>query len=134
DVGENPEFITYRKDSYENRRQYYFIYELVQGEEVLSSNISFFVPQKYLALEMPGLKYDFQKDNGQLIVNISVERFAAYVELGLKESYALFSDNYFHLLPGKTKTVKIMESEVPDTELMKQFYVKSLVDSYWEGN
>lgn len=130
EVGENPEFITYRKDSYENRRQYYFMYELVQGKDILSSNISFFVPQKYFALENPKLKYDFQKVNGQLIVNISAERFAAYVELGLKESYTRFSDNYFHLLPEKTKAVKIIESEVSDTELMKQLYVKSLVDSY----
>ena len=129
-VGENPEFITYRKDSYENRRKYYLCYQLAQGEKVLSSNVSFFVPQKYLALEEPNLKYDLLNCDGQWHIAITCERFAAYVELGLKNGYARFSDNYFHLLPGESKEITIIESEIPAEEIQNQFYAKSLIDSY----
>ena len=48
DVGENLEYVTYRKDSYENRGKYYLSIKLVQGDKELSSNVQFFVHQKYL--------------------------------------------------------------------------------------
>jgi beta-mannosidase len=130
EAGENPEYITYRKDCYENRGQFYLSYSLVQAGRELCSNVSFFALQKYLALEDPELEYEIKKDGDQLVVKVSAQRFAAYVELGLKESYARFSDNYFHLLPGEVKMIKLIESEVPVTEIENQFYIKSLVDSY----
>jgi hypothetical protein len=52
------------------------------------------------------------------------------VELGVRDSYARFSDNYFHLLPGETRTVYVVSSEVPPRELKKGFFVRSLIDSY----
>jgi beta-mannosidase len=130
EVGENPEYITYRKDSYENRGKYYLSIKLVQGDKELSSNVLFFIHQKYLQLGDPLIKYEIEKKDGELFVNIISERFAAYVELGLKNSYARFSDNYFHLLPGKTKSLKVLETEVETEEFIKQLYIKSLLNSY----
>jgi beta-mannosidase len=130
DVGENPEYVTYRKDSYENRGKYYLSIKLVQEDKELSSNVLFFVHQKYLQLEEPHITYEIEKKDEELSVNITSERFAAYIELGLKNSYARFSDNYFHLLAGKTKRLKVLETEVEAEEFIKQFYIKSLIDSY----
>jgi len=61
---------------------------------------------------------------------LSATHFAAYVELGLRNSYSRFSDNFFHLLPSESKTVYVVSSEVPDDEFSKQLYAKSLVDTY----
>jgi hypothetical protein len=130
EIGENPDHVTYRKDSFEKRRQYYLAYTLSRGTHNLSSNVSFFVPQKYVALNDPGLKYEVEEENGRWIVTVSTERFAAYVELGVKDGYARFSDNYFHLMPGVAKKIIVVDSEVSDERFMKRFYVKSLVDSY----
>ncbi len=130
EVGENPAYHTYRKESYEQRRNYYISYKLVQGDKVLSSNIEVFVPYKYLALQGPLLKHKIEKDDNSLVIEIAAEKFAAFVELGLKNSYARFSDNYFHLLPGEMKKIEVVESEISNEEFMKQFYAKSLIDSY----
>ena len=130
EVGENPEHGTYRKESYENRSRYYLSYRLVGAKRVLSSDVAFFVPPKYLQLEKPHLKCKIKSMDGQLIVTVSADGFAAYVALGLKNGYARFSDNYFHLLPGETRRVEVIEAEVPDQEFRKQFLLKSLVDSY----
>jgi len=131
-VGENPEHTTYRDTNYANRARYYLTYRLVQGECVLSSNISFFAPFKYLALEQPQLRCQVAKENDCLVVTIAAERFAAFVELGLANDYARFSDNYFHLLPGKLKKIQIVECSLVEEEVSRRFYVKSLFHSFAE--
>jgi beta-mannosidase len=130
EVGENPDYLTYRKDSYENRSKYYLYYELADKDQVLSSNVSFFVPPKYLQLSEPEIKYTINQENGMWIISLTSRNFAAYLELGLKNGYALFSDNYFHLLPGEEKKIQVLQSEVSDNEFPENFYVKSLIDSY----
>jgi beta-mannosidase len=130
EVGENPEYATYRKESYENRRQFYIAYKLVRGDDVLSQNVSYFVFPKYFALIDPDISYTLKKDNDHTLIDITSKQFAAYVELGLKNSYARFSDNYFCLLPGEKRRIRVIESEIPSSEFEEQFYVKSLIDSY----
>lgn len=132
-VGEDPEHTTYRDTSYANRAQYYLAFRLVQGECVLSSNVCFFAPFKYLTLEQPQLSWQVAKENDGLVVTLAAERFAAFVEMGLAEGYARFSDNYFYLLPGEPKKVQIVECNLTEQEVRRQFYVKSLFHSYAGG-
>jgi beta-mannosidase len=131
-VGENPAQATYRDTNYANQAQYLLAYSLVQGNRVLSSNVSFFAPPKYWTLEDPRLKYDMKTENGHLVVAISAERFAAYVELGLANGYVRFSDNYFHLLPGESKKLQIVECNLTEEQVQQRFYVKSLFHSFAE--
>jgi beta-mannosidase len=131
-VGEDPEHTTYRDTNYANRAQYYLAFRLVQGECVLSSNVFFFAPFKYLTLEQPQLSWQVAKENDGLVVTLAAERFAAFVELGLANHYARFLDNYFHLLPGELKKIRIAECNLTEEEVRQQFYVKSLFHSYAE--
>ena len=129
-VKENPELSTYRKDSYRNRSNLLLSIKLVQGDNLLSSDIVTFVPPKYWQLKDPELKYSIAMENGRKKITLSANHFAAYVELGVNNSYAQFSDNYFHLLPGETKTIYVTSSEVPDNEFRKRFFARSLIDTY----
>ncbi len=131
-VGENPEHTTYRDTDYANRAHYYLTYCLAQGACVLSSNISFFAPFKYLTLEQPQLRYEVTKEKDYVFVTLATERFAAFVELGLAEDYARFSDNYFHLLPGESKKIQFVECNLTEEEIQRRFYVKSLFHSFAE--
>ena len=129
-VRENPELSTYRKESYRKREKVYMSVRLTRGDSLLSSNTIFFVPPKHWELEQPEIKFSQTLENGKKKIVITTTRFAAYVELGVKDSYARFSDNYFHLVPGETKTVYVISSEVPDKEFKKGFFVRSLIDTY----
>jgi beta-mannosidase len=129
EVAEAPDRRTYRKESYENRRQYYLAYRLVQGERELSSNVSFFVPPKYLALRPPGLRCSARKVEDRWVVDLVAEGFAAFVHVGLRESYALFSDNDFHLLPGQPRTIEVLSAEVPEDQIAGRLFAWSLIDS-----
>lgn len=128
EIGENPEHITYRNTNYENRSRFYLAYQLAQGDRVLSANVSFFAPWKYLALTDPGLKCEVSRNSP--VVTVSAERFAAYVELGLRGRYARFSDNYFHLLPGEAREIAVIEGAATMDEVKDLIYAKSLVDSF----
>jgi beta-mannosidase len=129
-IRENPDLSTYRKESYRKRENVYLSLKLIQGDSILSSNVVFFVPPKYWKLEEPEIEYSLTAQSGRKKIVLSANRFAAYVELGLRHSYSRFSDNFFHLLPGEIKTVEVISSEVPDNEFSKQLYVKSLIDTY----
>jgi beta-mannosidase len=129
-VNETPELSTYRKESYRNRSNYFLSLRLTKNDSLLSSNVVFFVPPKYWPLNEPGIKYTILKENGKTKINVSAKSFAAWVELGVKDSYARFSDNFFHLLPGETKSVFVENSEVTDRDLTEGFFVKSLIDTY----
>jgi len=129
-VNEDPELSTYRKESYRNRPEVLLSLRLVHGEILLSSNIVTFVAPKYWPLKDPEIKHTMAIENGRQKITLTAKSFAAWVEIGVKDSYAQFSDNYFHLMPGETKTIYVISSEVPDNELSKRFFVRSLIDTY----
>ncbi|UCH09909.1 MAG: glycoside hydrolase family 2 protein [Fidelibacterota bacterium] len=130
EIGEHPEHQTYRKDSYESRSKYYLAYRLVEAGAEISSNVSFFTPQKYLQLTDPHLEYSIGSQDGELAVTVSADRFAAYVALGLDQGYARFSDNFFHLLPGEARVINVVEQEVSNRDFRRYFHVTSLIDFY----
>ena len=115
------------------RRNYFLAYQLVRGREILSSNFEIFVPYKYLALQNPELTFTLDKKDNDLIANVSAKKVALFVELGLKDSYARFSDNYFHLLPGESKAIRVRDMDIPESEFETRFYVKSLIDAFIEN-
>ncbi len=129
EVGEPQGRRTYRKESYENRRRHYLECRLVQGERELSSSVSFFVPPRYLALEPPDLRLETRKAGDRRVVEVTAERFAAFVHVGVRDGYALFTDNDFHLLPGETRRLEVVSSEVADVELGPRLFVRSLIDA-----
>ncbi|MFC1481378.1 glycoside hydrolase family 2 protein [Candidatus Neomarinimicrobiota bacterium] len=129
-VAENPKHQTYRKDSYENRSKYYLAYTLVDGEQELSSNVTFFAPPKCLALVEPNLSYHVEREGDETYVIVRADQFAAYVALGLNQGYARFSDNFLHLLPGEEREFRVTEYAGSQRRLKEQLFVMSLVDSY----
>jgi beta-mannosidase len=129
EIGERDGRRTYRKESYESRRRHYVEYRLLQAERELSSNVSFFVPPKYLALEPPGLRLETRKQEDRRVVEVTAKRFAAFVHVGVRDGYALFTDNDFHLLPGETRKVEVVSSEIPDEEIGARLFLRTLIDA-----
>lgn len=121
---------TYRKESYRIRENTFLSFRLVQGDSLLSSNMVFFLPPKHWSLKEPGIKYTMAMEQGQIKIVVTAERFAAYVELGVHGSDARFSDNYFHLLPGETKTVLVVSSDLSFKEFRSGFFARSLINTY----
>ena len=130
EMGEDPGHVTYRNTNYESKSEHYLAYRLLGETGELSRDVTFFAPPKYAALADPVLKYEVNIRDGRISIDLTAAYFTAYVELGLREGYALFSDNFFHLWPGEAKKVWVVRSETPQDELRRQLYVRNLVDTF----
>lgn len=71
--------------------------------EVLAENFLLLAEPKELRLPDPGLGWEITADT----ITIWAERFAGYVWLHVPGTKVAFSDNWFHLAPGQTRTVAL---------------------------
>jgi beta-mannosidase len=102
----------------------------VNGKSV-STNFVTFARPKHLELCPPDIKVEVSQTNGQSAVTLTATAPAIWTWLELNGIDARFSDNYFHLRPGKPVTIKI-ETEKPLTTaaIKKNLRVRSLIDTY----
>lgn len=78
---------------------------LRENESVLSDNILYFARPKSLDLPEPSLKTTVSGEKGNYTVTVTSNALALGVHLDVTELEGFFSDNYFDLLPGETRTV-----------------------------
>ncbi len=89
----------------ENRREEVFVAELWQEGSLLARCVTPFVPNKHLELRNPNLKVATRIEGKTLLIEVSAESLARFVELSLEGQDAVFSDNYFDLPAGASVTV-----------------------------
>jgi beta-mannosidase len=82
-----------------------FVCELWQGQERVALQVATFVPNKHLELVEPGLTAVVQLLGDQLVVSVTANALACFVELSLDGVDVVFSDNYFDLPAGRTMHV-----------------------------
>ncbi|HVI49492.1 MAG TPA: glycoside hydrolase family 2 protein [Chitinophaga sp.] len=97
-------------------------------------DIFYFAPAKDMNLEMPQIRFTFgkqQQKEGEVLVTITSDRLARNVYLQLEGAAAAErpEENYFDLLPGETKTVRLLTGRNPE-EIRAALKITSLVDSY----
>jgi beta-mannosidase len=89
----------------DNRRQVIFIAELWHGNERVALNVGAFVANKHLALTEPGLVTKVHQQGHQLVIDLTAQSLARFVELSLDRADVVFSDNYFDLPAERTISV-----------------------------
>ena len=97
--------------------------------KVISENQVSFVPDKHLKLKKATIQSNVTVQNGLCELTLSADTFAKYVEVQLDLEDVVFSDNYFFLIPGISKTItfKTMKSADEINQLLK---LRSLCDTY----
>jgi len=81
------------------------------GEEI-SHNLGFFAKPKYWQLKSPGIKHEVIDGSERPEIHLTAEACAPWTRLELTETDVVFSDNFLHLVPGRTTRVKV-ESKAP---------------------
>lgn len=100
----------------------------------MERNIFYFAPAKEMNLEVPQLDIvtsKAPKDKGVVYIRLKTDKLARNVYLSLDNAVAAdhFEDNYFDLLPGETRTIRLQTGQLP--ELIHQaLRVTTLVSSY----
>lgn len=118
------------------RRKTYLEFELVVDEERVYSSSILFVKAKHFEFENPLIRVAVEEVGDEFQIELSASHFAKYVELDFKNADARFDDNYFDLIPGNPKTIRLsknkLSSPLSPIEIREELCVRSLYDSYAE--
>lgn len=90
-----------------------------------------FVPNKHLELIDPGLAMMTELRGAELVIKISAQSLARFVELDFEGADAVFSDNYFDLPAGQTQIITCaLPSGWTLAQAQASIRMRSLYDSY----
>ncbi|MBE5040579.1 glycoside hydrolase family 2 protein [Ructibacterium gallinarum] len=92
--------------SYTEKSRLVFNYKLIKDNAVISSECQLFVKPKHFTYQDPEIKITHQGNE----LEISVSSFAQDIELKTEKADAVFSDNYFSLLPDEVKKIEISDN------------------------
>jgi beta-mannosidase len=87
------------------RRALIFVCELYQQDDLVARSVVSLVPPKHLELVNPLLDYALQENDGKLVIEVSAQSLARFVELSFTGADVVFSDNYFDLPAGRVHRV-----------------------------
>ncbi|KXA91345.1 glycoside hydrolase family 2 [candidate division MSBL1 archaeon SCGC-AAA259D18] len=90
------------------------------------SNFHFFEPFKSLNLPEPELKVNVEEDG----IEIETQKAALFVGLDSGSIPGTFSDNYFHMAPGETRTIEFTPRDDNTENLKEELKVKHLKYTY----
>ncbi len=97
--------------------------QLTSNEELISEDLVLFSRPKHLTLKQPQITTTVSPTaDGQYDVTLTTDSAAFYVWLELEG--ARFSDNFVHLRPAASKTIRVLAKDMTDLK------VQSLVDTY----
>jgi beta-mannosidase len=102
---------------------------LLVGETTITENLLYFVRPKDLRLPQVQVVAKLERDADVTLVQLSSDALAKNVHLTAPGAEAFFDDNYFDLLPGREKIVRVeFAREVAERDMRVQ--VRTLRDSY----
>ena len=106
--------------------------EFVQAGKIVSSQLVTFYKPKSIELKNPTFQTQIQADkDGAFQLSIKAQNPAMWVWIELAHVNAHCSDNFFHLRPGRTKTVRVRpEEKLTLKQMEKKLKIKSFFDLY----
>ena len=100
----------------ENERQLVFTCQLWKGDAFITTSMATFVPNKHLSFVDPKLKIATNQEGDKLVIVVTAESLARFIELKLTGADIIFSDNYFDVPAGRTVRVSCPIPEGWSTE------------------
>lgn len=97
------------------------------AQGIIYQNNYFLMKQKDIRFPKTTINYEVVTTDGGVEVTLSSPKFARAVFLSIEGIDNFFEDNYFDLLPGKSKSVKVTTS-LSAADFRKQLKVVSLID------
>ncbi len=114
------------------KHEYVLSFSVSENKTTLSSGNLLFVKPKAFSFEKPELEIDVKENTDAFILDIMSNVFVRGLELSLSDTDAVFSDNYFDLLPDRHKHVEIKKTKLSapicTEELRTQLEWKSAYD------
>jgi beta-mannosidase len=114
-------------------RQVFLLAEVNRVGTPLSTNTLFFRPAKELLLPQPGIRTDVVNSTNGFKITLRADKLAKNVFLSTEKLGGFFTDNYFHLLPGRAVEIEFQTEEQTDLDAFKQdLRMMSLMEAFGE--
>jgi beta-mannosidase len=107
----------------------FLVVELLENNQIISSNSLFFSPIKEIALPKPSVKYEIAPVDGGFEISLSTDLLAKNLYMTIGDEEGFFGDNYFDLIPGQTVKIKL-ETKIKKEKLDKVFAVQTLDSAF----
>jgi beta-mannosidase len=116
----------------DNIRRVIFAVQLWQGDDqFISQQIATFVPIKHVSLVDPKITINLHLEDDRLIADLTSQSLALCVEVSLDNTDVIFSDNYFNLTAGRSRSVSFRLPDGWSVDQVKEtIHVRSVYDSY----
>jgi beta-mannosidase len=116
------------------RREVVFVADLLQGEQLVARQSSYFVPTKHLQLAEPAIAVQARSEGGQIFIELTSRSLARLVECTLEGADVIFSDNYFDLPAGRKVTLSApLPAGWTLSPAQAGLKIRSIYDSYAHG-
>ncbi len=105
------------------------VMELIDGKNILTDNICYFLPVKELMLIKPLINTIIENTDKGYIIKLETDYLAKNVYLSFEKNDGFFSDNYFDLIPGRKTGITF----TPDAKLLQindKLKIMSIADIY----
>lgn len=107
----------------------FLVTELIEGDEISSSNLLYFKPFKELKLPEPAVTITTEKTAEGYDILLTTDKLARNVYLQCGDEEGFFSDNYFDMLPSSTVRVTLKSSMSPE-KLKEALTVRTLTTAF----
>lgn len=98
---------------------------LDENGDVVSSATLLFAPEKKLSLPDPKLTFSVEESGENAKITLRAENYARYVKLWLPNVTEPFSDNFFDMTAGESKTVLFPLGDLTAEEIAQKLTVRS---------
>ncbi len=112
-----------------NRNELVLQASVKENGEVIASNNYYFLPVKELNFLKPGIGSTITRRAEDYVIEVTTDVLAKNIFLSCEGSDGFFSDNYFDLLPGETKTIRFTADE-PVADFDEKLKILSIRDTY----
>jgi len=103
--------------------------KLYSDNNLSYSTTSYFKEAKDLNLPEPHISHSIKAIENGYEITVSTRQLAKNIYFSYDEAEGWFSDNYFDLLPGKSKTI-IFETDMSIDNLQDKLLIRTLKDTY----
>ena len=114
-----------------------FIEGVVEYEDgTVRRSVETLLPYKYLRLPHPEITTSVSRRGREYEIRIESDAFAAFVEVSVRDSDAIFSENYFYMTDRTKKVIRLRQEDISGTavedevDLAERLRIRSVSDVY----
>jgi beta-mannosidase len=109
-----------------DRKKSFLIIRLIINEKLADESHHYFVLPKDLELPQSAIKYEIEEKSDEIQIVLSSKCLEKDVYISIPEVSAIYSDNYFDLLPDQTRTIVVHLTRIENNVLNKGVNIQTL--------